>query len=492
MANMAGGSRMRKWSVKLAVLLGAVVLVLVYLVKFQGLRVERDGTGWKPMFSFYQPEKHLAEIEKNRATAAVVAPASIPAPVVDPGAAARPEPAPEVDSAAKEPVPAAKPFWTDFRGPRRDGIYDEMPVQTKWPAQGPQRLWKKPIGGGYASFVIAEGRAYTIEQRRNQEVVSAYDLATGQEVWSHAWEAYFRESMGGDGPRATPTWHEGHIYALGAEGELRCLDARNGRRIWSKNILTENGADNLTWGMSAAPLIVDDKVIVLPGGQDGRSVVAYDKLTGAPVWSSLDDKQAYTSPILATLAGQRQIVVVSARRAMGLSVDKGALLWEYPWVTSFDVNASQPVIVDGERLILSAGYDHGAALVKIARSGNDFSAQKVWENRRMKNKFTSSVLHDGYIYGLDESILACVNAETGELKWKGGRYGFGQVMLASGHLIVSAENGDLALVRATPDQHQELVRFSAIEGKTWNHPAAAHGILLVRNQVEMAAFRIGR
>jgi outer membrane protein assembly factor BamB len=242
--------------------------------------------------------------------------------------------------------------------------------------------------------------------------------------------------------------------------------------------------------MSASPLIVDEKVIVLPGGSGGRSVVAYHKDTGEPVWRMLDDKQAYTSPMLVTLAGKRQILVVSAKRAMGLTVEEGKLLWEYPWTTSFDINSSQPVIVGPDRFILSAGYDHGAALVQIAPSGDGFQANRVWENKRMKNKFSSSVLHDGHIYGLDESILACVNAATGEQKWKGGRYGFGQIILASGHIIVAAENGDVALVRATPERHDELVRFPAIEGKTWNHPVIVDGTLLVRNNVEMSAFRL--
>jgi outer membrane protein assembly factor BamB len=449
-----------------------------YLVRFQGLRVERDGTGWKPMFSFYRAERHYEEIERNRASAPVE-PAAAPAPVEKRSEAAPPN----------VEAPFSKPYWTDFRGPRRDGHYDEMRILTNWPSEGPPRLWRKPIGGGYASFVIAGGRAYTIEQRRNQEVATAYELATGREVWAHAWDAHFQESMGGDGPRATPSWDNGHLYALGAEGELRCLDARDGARVWSKNILTENGAQNITWGMSAAPLVVQEKLIVLPGGPD-RSVVAYKKSNGQRIWAALDDKASYTSPMLVTLAGQPQILVVTDRRAVGLGIEDGALLWEYPWTTEYDINAAQPVIAGPDRFILSAGYDHGAALVRIVKSGSGLAAERVWENKRMKNKFTSSVLHDGHIYGLDEAILACVNVDTGELKWKGGRYGYGQIVLASGHIIVAAENGDLALVRATPEKHEELVRFSAIEGKTWNHPALSDGILLVRNTVEMAAFRL--
>ena len=457
----------------------AAGLLVVYLMRFHGLRMERDGSGIWPMLSFYKEDRHMAAIAANRA--AVRPAADAPSPV-QPATEARPD-------ARTEATPAARPWWTDFRGPRRDGHYDEMPIFTKWPSGGPRRLWRKPVGGGYASFVFAGGKAFTLEQRRNQEVVAAYDLATGREVWSHAWDGHFQESMGGDGPRATPTWNDGRLYALGAEGEFRCLDAQTGRRIWSKNILTENGAQNLQWGMAASPLVVDDLVIVLPGGPAGKSVVAYNKMTGESVWHALDDRQAYTAPVLVTLAGQSQILVVTGSRAVGLTRG-GKLLWEYPWATSYGINSAQPVMVGPDRFILSAGYGHGAALVRVSKTGDTFTASTVWENTRMKNKFTSSVLHEGHIYGLDEAILACLNAETGELKWKGGRYGYGQLVLASGHLIVSTEDGDVALVRATPERHDEVARFSALDGKTWNHPAISGGILLVRNTTEMSAFQI--
>jgi len=341
-----------------------------------------------------------------------------------------------------------------------------------------------------ASFVVAGGRAFTIEQRRDQEVVAAYDLKTGREIWTHGWTAEFRETLGGDGPRATPTLDEDRVYALGASGELEVLEEATGEVIWERNILEDADAVNLQWGMSASPLIVDEKVIVLPGGPNRSSVVAYDKHTGTPLWRSLDDEQAYTSPMLVTLSGERQILVVGANRAMGLSVEDGSLLWDYPWVTNMGINVAQPLLLDEKRVFLSAGYGHGAAVLEVTRDASGFSVRPLWSNTRMKNKFTSSVLHQGYIYGLDEAILACVDASTGDLKWKGGRYGYGQLLLAADHLIVLTERGEIVLVKATPEKHEELAMFPAIEGKTWNHPAMADGVLLVRNANEMAAFRI--
>src|SRR5262249_53161251 len=242
-----------------------------------------------------------------------------------------------------------------------------------------------------------------------------------------------------------------------------------------------NQAENITWGMSDSPLVVDDKVIVLPGGSGGKSVVAYNKLTGEPIWKALDDKQSYTSPMLVTLAGKRQLLVVSAHRVMGLTVENGSLLWESPWSTEYDINSAQPLIIGGNRVFVSAGYDHGSAMLEISSAGDKFQVKELWTNKKMKNKFSGSVLFEGNIYGLDEAILACINAETGELKWKGGRYGYGQVLLAGGNLIVTTESGDVVLVKATPESHQELARFPAVSGKTWNNPAISDGKLLVRN-----------
>lgn len=410
------------------------------------------------------------------------------APVAQPSSSASPQNPAEAAQASQHA--AAKNYWTNFRGPKRDGHYDEVPISTSWPANGPATLWKQPVGVGYASFAIAEGKAYTIEQRRGQEAVTAYDLATGRELWKQAWDGEFTDSTG-DGPRSTPTWDQGRLYALGATGELRCLDAETGRVIWGKNILTENQASNLQWAQAASPLIVDDKVIVLPGGGGGKSVVAYNKMTGAPVWKSLDDRQAYVSPMLVELGGRPQIVVVSALRVVGLVPETGALLWSYPWGTDMGINVSQPIVVDKNRFFISSGYGKGAALVELKGSGNTFTANTVWENTNMKNKFNSSVLHNGYVYGLDEGILVCLDVNTGERKWKEGRYGYGQVVLASGHLIVTdGTTGDVALVKASPDKYTEVARFSALKGQTWNYPALAGGRLLVRNSNEMAAYDI--
>jgi outer membrane protein assembly factor BamB len=499
--------------------LAAVVLLAAggVLYLFFGLRVVMTGGGMPALRFVRSSSEQEAIVERHRAAQRADAQArglgsdvSAP-PASAPGeaaGAARPEGVDASNTAATTgsvppglPAPAssaasvvassrgsAPGYWTDFRGPQRDGVYRERPVVVDWPAGGLMPLWKQPAGAGYASFVVAGGRAFTIEQRGAREVVAAYDVLTGRELWTNAWDTEFRESMGGDGPRATPTWADGLVFALGAIGELRALDEATGRVVWRTNILTDSRASNINWGMAGAPLVVDDTLVVVPGGRNGQSVVAYDRRTGKRAWAALDDQAAYASPMLATLGGVRQIVLFTASRVLGLATDGSRVLWAHPWPGPNDINAAQPLVVSENRLFISSGYGVGGALLELTPSADGFTVREVWRNTRMKNRFASAVLHDGIIYGLDEAILAAVDAATGELVWKGGRYGYGQLILASDHLIVLTEDGDLALVRATRERFNEVARFPVLEGKTWNVPALTGGYLLVRNLAEMAAF----
>lgn len=398
---------------------------------------------------------------------------------------------PVATSPAAEKKSSTPPYWTDFRGPNRDGHYTEQPINVDWAKSPPKLLWKQPVGAGYASFVVADGLAFTIEQRREQEAVTAYEVETGREVWAHSYVARFHEWMGGEGPRATPTWHEGRVYSLGGTGLFRCLEAATGKLLWQHDLLAENNCTNLYFALSAAPLIVEDKVIVLAGepqGRDGRMLIAYDKVTGSLVWKALENKAGYSSPMLVTLAGERQLLVHSSGHLLGVSPADGKALWRFPWRVEFDNSIAQPIVTGPNRVVLSAGYGTGAVGLELNRADSGFAVKELWRNKFLKNKFTSSVLHNGHIYGLDEDILVCLDAATGERRWKDGRYGYGQVLLASGHLVILCGDGDLALVQALPDRHVELARIPGIKGKTWNHPALAGGKLFVRNAIEMACF----
>ena len=485
-----------RWWKKALLALPVLALAVAHLVAVWGMRFELLGSGSVHPY-FPKRESHYAAIEKkaqqdSAQTALVTA---TPAPEPQPsdrasGVAEAAPPAPKPSVAPENAALTAKGFWPGFNGPDRDAQYRETEILTSWPAKGLRELWRRPVGGGYASMAVAGGRIFTIEQRRDQEAAVAYDLETGRELWAVTWKAFFQETMGGDGPRATPAWDAGTVYFLGAEGEFRATDATSGKTVWRKNILQDNGASNALWGMAAAPLIVDDKVIVLPGGSGGKSVVAYHKATGQRLWSALDDRAAYTAPMLVTLAGERQILVVTVDRAAGLKPETGELLWAFSWKTEYDVNSALPVIVSPERFVLTAGYGHGAAMVEVKKSGDQWTATEIWKSQALKNRFNSNALRNGVVYGVDEGILVAMDAATGQRKWKGGRYGYGQFVMAGGFLVILSETGEVALVKANPDRHEELARFQALDGKTWNPPVIAGGRLIVRNTTEMACYWI--
>lgn len=464
----------RLWR-KLAGTVGLAILSIFYailttllLIRFTGLEVEWRG-GYLPALTYHKTRANFEALERSRTSGSPVG----------------------FTNAAAKAGSRSEPYWTSFRGPLNDGHYQERPILTNWPASGLKLLWKQPIGGGYGSFAIANGRAFTIEQRRDNEAAVAYDLETGRELWSQSWAAHFDESMGGDGPRSTPTYSDGRVFALGALGDLSCLDEASGSVIWSHNILKDNNAPVPTYGIAVSPLLFEDKLVVLTGAGNGRSVQCYEKSNGRSLWSAADDRIGYATPELVTLDGEPQILVSLEKRTLGVRPADGKPIWEYPWqVLNHQMPIAQPVVLSSNRFLLAAGYFTGCAAVQVTHSNSSWNAETIWRNKNMKNKFSSSVFWQGHIYGLDEDILTCLDAATGDRRWKGGRYGYGQLLLASGHLILLSGDGDLALVAAQPQEFHELARFHAINGKTWNYPALAGGKLLVRNGAEMACFDI--
>jgi outer membrane protein assembly factor BamB len=397
--------------------------------------------------------------------------------------------APKVD-APSGPAFVGPQDFAEYRGRARDGVVLGPAIARDWAKDPPQLIWRQPVGGGYAGFVLADGRAVTIEQRRDKEAVVAYDAATGRELWVHDDPALFSESLGGDGPRATPTIAEGDVFALGATGILNCLDVDTGAAKWTKNILELNEVPNVQWAMSGSPLVVDNLVVVNPGAQKGsaesRGLMALDRATGEIVWRDGRAAASYSSPMLAVLGGKRQILIFDAGGLAGHDVQSGSEWWRFPWTTQFDINAAQPLVFENARILITS--QAGATLIGAENTAKGWRANEYWKNRNLKCSYANPVARQGYVYGLDEGILACIDLESGARKWKKGRYGHGQLLLCGDLLVILSEQGELALVEATPDRFNELARFQAIEGKTWNCPAMVNGRVYIRNHLEMACY----
>jgi len=398
------------------------------------------------------------------------------------GAAPPPAPAPAA------PPEAPAPVWPGFRGLHRDGVVPGVRIQTDWKASPPVELWRRPIGPGWSSFAADERRFYTQEQRGDDEVVSCYDLATGEPVWSHRDAVRFWEANAGAGPRGTPTLAAGRLYTLGATGILNALDSATGAVVWSRNAAADTETKVPYWGFSSSPLVVGDELIAAAAGR----LIAYDLATGEPRWLGPAGDGGYASPHLLTIDGVAQVLLQSESGVRSLDPADGTLLWEHTWRGFASL---QPALTgDGGLLITTSGEAGGLGTrrLAVAHASGGWTVEEGWTSIGLKPYFNDLVVHHGHAFGFDGRILSCIDLRDGQRRWKGGRYGHGQLVLLADQdlLLVVSERGDVALVEATPDHFEERARFKAVEGKTWNHPALVGDVLLVRNGQEMAAFRL--
>src|SRR5919112_3939985 len=381
--------------------------------------------------------------------------------------------------------------WPQWRGPNRDGISKETGLLKQWPAEGPPLAWKATgAGRGYSSFSISNGKLYTMGLRGDREYVVAFDVATGKEAWATAHGSAFRNDRG-DGPRGTPTVDGDRLYALGGSGDLSALDARTGKIVWTMNVLKKFGGDNIGWGISESPLVVGEKLLVNAGGP-GASVVALNKRDGALVWKSQSDAPGYSSAITVEVGGKTEVVFFTSRRAIGLDLNDGKLLWEYGRASNSTANVATPV-ARGNRVWLSSDYGTGGGLVEIkADAGGATVAQEVYFTREMRNHHSSSILVGDHLYGFSSGILTAMRFDTGEVAWRDRSVGKGSLVYADGMLYAFSENGVVGLIEATPAGYSERGRFRIQQGSlpTWTHPVIAGGRLYLRDQDTIYAYDV--
>jgi len=432
------------------------------------------------------PEEVLPAENRGEPAASPSAPRGAAPSAGSPAAPTGDEPAAPLVAPAAVETPVE---WPGFRGPARDGVVPGLRIATDWTASPPVELWRRPIGPGVSSFAVHGNRLYTQEQRGEDEIVACYDATSGEPVWMHRDAARHWDSHVGAGPRATPALSDGRVYALGAKGILNALDARDGSVVWSRNAASDTDAKLQTWGFVSSPLVVDDLVVVHVG-----ALVAYDRATGEPRWTG-PAGGGYSSPQLLTIDGVPQILIVSYAGVASVAPEDGSLLWEHAWP---GIGIVQPVLTaEGDVLISQVdnmAVPIGTRRLALAHASGDWTVEVRWASNRLKPSFSPVVVHEGHAYGFDGHLVTCIDVEHGERQWKGGRYGSGQLVLLPDQdlLLVVTEQGELALVAATPDRFTELARFPAVDGKTWNQPVLVGDVLLVRNGVEMAAFRLAR
>ncbi len=395
-----------------------------------------------------------------------------------------------VTALAVLPGAAAASDWPQFRGPRLNGISDETGLLEAWPAAGPAELWRVPLGEGYSGISVVGDRAYTLYVADGQEILGVFDTATGKLLWNYRLGDRWKDMMG-NGPRSTPTVAGGVVYVLGAHGTLAAIETATGEELWRQELSETLGSRPPTWGVSTSPLVEGDLLILDAGGRKGHSIVALDRGTGRLVWHTESDKAGYSTALPVTIGESRQVVLFTGTQLVSVDPTDGQVLWKRPWKTSYDVNAAIPVFIPPNRLFVASGYSTGGALFELSPEDGMGTVSQLWTSPKMRNQFSSSIYHEGHIYGFDNGTLKCLDARTGEERWAVREgFGHGSLTLADGHLYVLGDRGKLALVEATAEGYREKGTLDALKGKCWTVPTLAGGRLYLRNEKQLVAFDV--
>jgi outer membrane protein assembly factor BamB len=388
---------------------------------------------------------------------------------------------------------AAEPTdWPQFLGPQRNGVSPEKGLNWDWKNQPPKVVWKAPIGNGFSSMCVVGERLFTQAKRGPRDVVVCLSTKDGRELWTYdAAPSYVDLQRQGAGPRSTPTYHDGKVYCLFAQGELFCLTT-DGKLVWQKDIFKDTGAVRpvqryFYFGVSFSPLIEGDLLIVQPGGDKNNSVAAFHKDTGKLVWSAGSDPIGYASPIMITAHGTRQLVCPTGTSYLGIDTAKGTVLWRYAFGNDFRTNCASPVWSDN-LLFASAAYGTGSAVVDIVKAPDGtWSVQEKWRNRKaMQNLFATSIVVDKKIYGcsgdLHAFFLRCLDLETGKMHWEERLPDRVHLLAVDGRMLVWGERGNLGFFEPNPTGYEVKGEVpNLLTFKSWAVPALASGRLYVRD-----------
>lgn len=389
--------------------------------------------------------------------------------------------------------------WPQFLGPQRNGISTETKLVDRFPEDGPKIIWRTDLGVGMSGIAIRNNIAATLYQDGTSQYVVAVNVSNGEIVWKTPIAPNYKNGMG-DGPRSTPVIDHDQVFAFSGEGILSCLSLQKGEKQWAAHPLAELDGKPAEYGMACSPLVTDDHVIVIAGATQG-TVVAYERKSGKLAWSAGEGQPAgYSSPALLKVGSSVQVVVFHGRGAMGLVPASGEEIWSYPYITDYNCNIATPISI-GDNILLSAGENHGTVLLNVPQKSGGM-IDEIWKsfgNRsNFRNEWQTSILLDGYLYGFDNvgsagpvTNLTCLKADDGSVVWQKRRFGKGNMISADGKLWCTTMDGELVIVKATPENFEELDRVT-IMGQTRQAPALSAGRLFVRDGAQMICVDVRR
>ena len=382
-------------------------------------------------------------------------------------------------SAQDKAAGAGASDWPIWRGPHHDGISAETLWKSQWPAEGPKVLWKADIGVGYSAAATIAGKVYCAGNKENVDTVYCFDAKTGQKVWTRSYPCPTIPEGKWPGTRSSPVIDGGLLFIISRQGQMLCLNAATGEVVWQKDLRVELQAKEPTWGFAGSALVQGDRVIV-----DVGTVAAMDKKTGNVIWKSEKFLASYSTPVPLEYAGQKLLACFNGLGLVLLTAEEGKTFSIKKWKTNYDINAADPVLVGEKMIFITSGYKVGGAMLEIAPG----EMKEAWKTKDMGAQFSAPVLYKGCLYGfdgnVDNSILKCLDAATGAVKWVGPKYKMGSLMLADGKLITQADGGELAVVQAAPDGYHELAKAKPLDGQCWTMPVLSDGVIYCRSNKE--------
>jgi outer membrane protein assembly factor BamB len=373
-------------------------------------------------------------------------------------------------------IPVSASDWPHWRGPSRDGISSETGWFSRWPSNGPAKLWESKVGIGFSSVAVSKGALFTMGNEQDKDIVHCLDALSGAKRWTHSYPCKLEPNNFEGGPLSTPSVDGDRLYTLSKEGHLFCLDAAKGQVVWSKHLVADFQAQPPHWGFSASPLVLGDAVIVTAGGK-GAACIALRKSNGELLWQAGDDKGGYATSKPFVWNDKKLLAEFNAFGLVIRDQATGAESARWKWKTSYDINAITP-IVEGSRVFIASGYSRGGILVDI---GGEAPVQ-VWQQKRIRSDFATPVLWRDHLYGVDDKALVCIEFATGAIRWAQDGFGKGCLIVAGGKLIVQTEtSGELVVVEANPMAYNELARTKLWDGQSSIMPVLANGLLYAKN-----------